>query len=300
MEWLNYHHLYYFWVVAKEGSITAACGKLRLAQATVSEQIIQLEDFLGCKLFIRSGRRIALSETGKLAYRHAEEIFSRGREMVSVLRGQPSSAQKLRLNVGVTDVLPKFLAYLLLRPLMQSTVSINLVCQEGKHLDLLAKLAVYELDIVLTDSPIGSQTKIKAFSHLLGECGVSVFAAKGLAAKYRKDFPRSLQGAPFLLPTANTSLRHSLDEWFAEHNIVPNIIGEFEDSALIKIFGRAGHGLFFLPRVEELELQQEYGIRAIGQPENIKEKFYAISTERKLKHPAVLAITENAQNVVFN
>lgn len=297
MDWLNYHHLYYFWVVAKEGSITAACRKLRLAQATVSEQIMQLEGALQCKLFIRTGRRLALSQTGQLVYRHADEIFSIGREMLSVLRGQPSSAQKIRLSVGVTDVLPKFLAYRLLEPVLHDQDGISLVCQEGKHLDLLAKLAVYELDIVLTDSPIGPKAKVKAFSHLLGECGVSIFAARDLANRYRKDFPRSLHGAPFLLPTANTSLRRSLDEWFAEHNLVPNILGEFEDSALIKIFGRAGHGLFVLPTVEELELQQEYGIRAIGRPESIKERFYAISTERKVKHPAVLAITENAKAV---
>jgi LysR family transcriptional activator of nhaA len=299
MEWLNYHHLYYFWVVAKEGSITAASQSLRLSQSTVSEQIMALEASLGCKLFQRAGRRLTLTDAGRLVLRHADEIFSRGRELMGVLRGSVAAPQRLRLNVGVTDVVPKFLAYRLLEPALRIAEPVSLICHEGMHLDLLARLSVYELDIILTDSPIGSQAKVKAFNHLLGESGVSVYAAPALAAERRKGFPQSLSGAPFLLPTSNTSLRRSLDNWFAAHDIFPNIVGEFEDSALIMIFGQAGHGLFVLPTVVADELHREYGVRAIGVLEGIRERFYAISTERRVKHPAVLAITENAQKEVF-
>lgn len=300
MEWLNYHHLYYFWVVAKEGSVTAASQSLRLSQSTVSEQIRALERSLGCKLFQRAGRRLALTDAGRLVLRHADEIFSRGRELMGVLRGSVAATQRLRLNVGVTDVVPKFLAYRLLEPALRAGEPVSLVCHEGKHLDLLARLSIYELDIILTDSPIGPQAKVKAFNHLLGESGVSVFAARELAEQYRHEFPDSLSGAPFLLPTSNTSLRRSLDAWFAEHDIIPNIVAEFEDSALINIFGRAGHGLFVFPSVGEPELRKEYGVKSLGELEGIRERYYAISTERKVKHPAVLAITEHAQRVVFD
>ena len=285
--------------MAKEGSVTAAAKSLRLSQSTVSEQIMALEEALGCKLFQRSGRRLTLTDAGRLVFQHADEIFLRGQELLNVLRGQPT-ATRPRLNVGVTDVLPKFLAYRLLEPALRIAEPVSLICHEGKHVDLLVRLSIYELDIILTDSPIGPQAKVKAFNHLLGESGVSVYASAELASQYRQGYPKSLSGAPFLLPTANTSLRRSLDAWFAEHNIIPNAVAEFEDSALIGHFGRAGHGLIVQPTVGEQELLREYGVISLGSLEGIRERYYAISTERRLTHPAVLAVTEHAQRVVFN
>lgn len=299
MEWLNYHHLYYFWVAAKEGSITAACKRLRLAQPTVSAQIMALEASLGCKLFSREGRRITLTERGRLVYRDADEIFSIGREMLDKLSGEPVEAPRLRLNVGVTDAMPKLLAFRLLQPATHLQEPVSMVCHEGKHLDLLAKLAVYELDIVLTDSPIGPQANIKAFNHLLGECGITLFGASRIARQYARDFPRCLHLAPFLLPIAHTSLRRSMDHWFEEQRIAPTIAGEFEDSSLIKFFGQSGFGLFAMPTVEEQEVLRQYDVRIVGHLPDIKMRFYAISTERKVKNPAVLAIAETAHRSIF-
>lgn len=299
MDWLNYHHLYYFWVAAKEGSITAACKRLRLAQPTVSAQIMDLEKTLGCKLFAREGRRIALTERGRIVFRDADEIFSIGREMLSKLSGEPMEAPRLRLNVGVTDVMPKLLAFRLLQPATVLSEPVTMVCHEGKHLDLLAKLAVYELDIVLTDSPIGPQANIKAFNHLLGECGITLFSAAKAAKQYATDFPRCLHLAPFLLPISHTSLRRSMDHWFEEQRITPTIAGEFEDSSLIKFFGQSGFGLFAMPTVEEQEVLRQYEVRVVERLPDIKMRFYAISTERKVKNPAILAITEAAHTTIF-
>jgi LysR family transcriptional activator of nhaA len=300
MEWLNYHHLYYFWIVVKEGSITAACQQLRVAQPTVSAQIMALEEALGCKLFNRAGRRLSLTATGRMVYRDADEIFSLGQEMVNKLKERTPGAHRLRLNVGITGMIPKLLVSRLLLPATRGAEPISLVCHEGKHTDLLAKLAVYELDILLTDAPIGTQARIKAFNHLLGECGVSVFAARPIASKYLKDFPRSLHRAPVLLPLAPASLHRALINWFDEHNITPAIAGEFEDSALIKLFGQSGLGLFVMPTVEEQEVLRQYDVKVIGRLPGIKVRFYAISTERKVKNPAVLAITEAAHKSIFD
>ena len=300
MEWLNYHHLYYFWVVVKEGSITAACQHLRVTQPTVSAQIMTLEESLGCELFSRSGRRLSLTEAGRTVFRDADEIFSLGREMVKKLSGQVSGMHRLPLTIGITSVMPKLLAFRLLQPALQTGEPIKIVCHEGKHADLLAKLSVYELDILLTDAPIGSEAKIKAFNHLLGECGVSVFAARSLKAKYTKDFPRSLHRAPFIVPIAQTSLRRALNNWFGENEITPTIVGEFEESALIKIFGQSGLGLFVMPTVEEHEVLRQYDVKLVGRLAGIKVRYYAISTERKVRSPLVLAITEAAHKSIFD
>jgi LysR family transcriptional activator of nhaA len=299
MQMLNYHHLYYFWIVVKEGSITAACQQLRVAQPTVSEQIKTLENSLGCKLFLRAGRRLTLTESGRLVYRHADEIFALGQDLVNTLKGYSPQVQRLRLNVGIANVMPKLLVFRLLEPATRIAEPVNIVCQEGNHLDLLTKLSFYELDILLTDTPIGSQAKIKAFNHLLGECGTSVFGAKNVAKKYQDRFPRSLHQAPFLFPLSNTALRRSLDNWFNNHNLQPALVGEFEDSALLKLFGQAGFGLFVMPTVEEREILAQYDVAVIGRLEDVKERFYAISTERKVKNPAVLAITAAAHSSIF-
>lgn len=298
MEWLNYHHLLYFWTVAKEGSIARASEKLRLTQATISAQISAFERALGEKLFNRVGRRLVLTETGRMAFRYADEIFTLGREFMDTLKGRPTG-QPLRFRVGIADVLPKLIAQRLLEPAFQISQPLRVVCHEGKTDSLLAQLILHELDLVLTDSGVDSGIKVKAFNHLLGECGLSIFAAAKLAAKYRHHFPSSLDGAPFLLPTDNTAMRRSLNQWFDHEKIQPVIIGEFEDSALLKVFGQLGKGLFAAPSAIDSEVEEQYGVQLVGRLAHIRERFYAISVERKLKHPAVIAICESAKNQLF-
>ena len=299
MEWLNYHHLLYFWVVGREGSIVRASEHLSLTQATISAQIRALEEVLGEKLFSRVGRNLALTEMGRMVFRYADEIFTLGRELMDTLKGRPTG-RPIRLVVGVADVLPKLIAHRLLEPAFKLSEAIRIICREGKHDHLLAQLAVHELDLVLTDAPIGSTVKIRAFSHLLGECGVTVFGAAPLAVRYRRRFPRSLTGAPFLLPTDNTVLRRSLDHWFEAEGIRPTVIGEFEDSALLKVFGQRGAGLFLAPSVIEAEVRRQYSVQIVGRVESVRERFYAISVERKLKNPAVVAISEAARQKLFD
>jgi LysR family transcriptional activator of nhaA len=298
VEWLNYHHLLYFWTVAKEGSIARASEKLRLTQATISAQISSFERTLGEKLFNRVGRRLVLTETGRVAFRYADEIFTLGREFMDTLKGRPTG-QPLRFRVGVADVLPKLIAQRLLEPAFQISQPLRVMCHEGKTDSLLAQLILHELDLVLTDSGVDSGIKVKAFNHLLGECGLSIFAAAKLAGQYRRHFPRSLDGAPFLLPTDNTAMRRSLNQWFDHEKIQPVIVGEFEDSALLKVFGQLGKGLFAAPSAIDSEVEQQYGVELIGRLAHVRERFYAISVERKLKHPAVIAICESAKKELF-
>ena len=298
MEWLNYHHLHYFWVVAKEGTIAAACEKLHLAQPTISAQLRALENAIGDKLFKRVGRNLVLTDTGRMVYRYADDIFSLGGELLDTLRGRPTG-NPLRFSVGVADVLPKLVAYRLLEPALKLPETIQLVCRESTPAELLAQLAIHELDLVLSDSPIGPDIRVRAFNHLLGECGVSIFGTKELATAYRRRFPRSLDGAPFLLPPDNTSLRRSLEQWFDSQGVRPSAVAEFDDSALLKVFGQAGAGLFAAPDVIEKEVRRQYGVRVIGRLESVRERFYAISVERKVKHPAVVAIAQAAREKLF-
>ena len=299
MEWLNYHHLLYFWTVANEGSIARACEKLLLAQPTISGQLRALERSLGDKLFARSGRGLVLTETGQTVYRYADEIFSLGKELADTLKGRPTG-RPLRLRVGVADVLPKIVSYRLLEPALHLTEPVQIICREGKPDRLLAELSLHGLDIVLTDAPVGPSVKVRAFSHLLGECGVSIVAAAELAKRLRKRFPQSLDGAPFLLPTDNTVLRRSLDQWFEAKGIRPVIRAECEDSALLKAFGQDGIGAFSVPSVVEKEVCRQYRVNPIGRVEEVKERFFAISVERKLKHPAVVAISDAARQKLFH
>jgi LysR family transcriptional activator of nhaA len=298
MEWLNYHHLLYFWTVAREGSVSRACRQLNLAQPTISGQIRSLEDSLGEKLFIRSGRNLVLTEVGRVVYRYADDIFSMGRELLDTLKDRPTG-RPVRLAVGVADVLPKLIAYRLLAPALSLPDPVQMVCREDKPERLLAELAVHGLDIVLSDAPVDASVRVRAFSHLLGECGVSLFATPRQAVLYRKGFPGSLEGAPFLLPTDNTILRRSLDQWFATQGIRPRVVGEFDDRALLKAFGQAGAGIFPAPAAIEKEVQRRYGVSVVGRIETVRERFYVISVERKLKHPAVVAITEAARGKLF-
>ena len=299
MDWLNYHHLYYFWVVAKEGSVTAASARLLLSQPTVSAQLRQLERSLGAKLFTKRGRNLVLTDAGRMVYHRADEIFALGRELMSAVKGRPVAAPRLRLTVGVVDVLPKLVVYRLLEPATRLPEPVCVVCVEGTLTELLARLSVYELDMILADAPIGPQAKIRAFNHQLGECDTTLLGTRELAARYRRGFPESLRGAPFLLPASNTSLRRALDSWFQERDIVPAIAAEFEDSALIGEFGRTGLGLFVAPSVGADTVRRQYEVVYLGVLPDVRERFFAISTERRITHPAVLAVTEGAHQKVF-
>ena len=298
MEWLNYHHLLYFWVVACHGSVTRAAAELRLAQPTVSTQLRTLEEVLGEKLFARTGRRLVLTDVGRLVFRYADEIFGLGRELLETVKGRPTG-QPMRLTVGIADAVPKLIAYRLLRPALTVAEPVRIICREDKPDRLFAELAIHELDLVLSDAPIGPTTKVRAFNHLLGECGVTFFGTPALARTCRRGFPRSLGGAPVLLPTDNTALRRSLDDWFESEDVRPRVVSEFEDSALLMAFGQAGMGLFPAPSAIERQVRSQYGVVVVGRLDAVCERFYAISGERRLKHPAVVAISEAARQRVF-
>lgn len=298
MDWLNYHHLLYFWMVAREGSITKACDRLHLAQPTISSQLRKLERSLGQKLFDRVGRNLVLTETGRTVYRYADEIFSLGQELQDAVAGRPGH-QALRLVVGVPDVMPKLIVYRLLKPAMELEESLQLVTYEGKLDELLAELALHRLDIVLSDVSAGPATNLRVFNHSLGECGIGFFGTPTLKRTYATEFPGSLEQAPMLLPTENTILRRSLEQWFSEIGIKPRVVAEFEDSALLKVFGQAGEGVFAAPLAIASEVQQQYSVDLIGRVDSIRERFFAISVERRLKHPAVLAISKAARGELF-
>lgn len=299
MEWLNYHHLYYFWTVCREGSVSGAAEKLRLAQPTVSGQIKVLEDTLGEKLFRREGRGLVLTDVGNVVLRYAEEIFSLGREMQDVLKGRPTG-RPLRLAVGIAGTVPKLLAHRLLEPALKLPEPVHLACFEDRSDRLLARLATHELDMVLSDISAGPNVSVRVYNHLLGETGISFFAAPELAARVRRGFPRSLDSAPFLLPTQGSAMRRSLELWFESQQIKPHGVAEFDDSALMKVFAQSGLGVFGAPSVAEAEVVRQYGVKVVGRATEVKERFYAISIEKKLKHPAVIAVSQAARGELFN
>lgn len=298
MDALNYHHLMYFWVVAREGTIARACERLHLAQPTISTQLRSLERSLGEKLFHRSGRNLVLTEAGQVVFHYADQIFSLGRELISAVRGILTDRPR-RLVVGVCLVVPKLIVYRLLEPALQLPESVYVVCQERDLSVLLTDLAMHRLDVVLSDAPAGSTANVRAFNHLLGECGVTIFGTAELASRLRRGFPRSLQEAPLLLPTQNTTLHRNLTQWLEEQQLRPLIRGEYEDSAMMKAFGQAGFGLFPGPTAIEKEICRQYGVRIVGRVPAVRERFFAITVERKLKHPAVVAISEAAREKLF-
>jgi LysR family transcriptional activator of nhaA len=300
MQWLNYHHLLYFWTAARLGSVTDAAAELRLAQPTLSGQIRALEDSLGGgKLFKRVGRNLALTDFGMMVYGHAERIFSAGGELMDAVAGR-AQGLSLRFSVGIADVFPKMLAQRILSPLLDGEEDILLVCRENQPDRLLAELALHNLDVVLSDAPVPPTVSIKAYNHALGECGVTFFATKPLAAKLSKHFPKSLNGAPLLIPTENTTLGRSIEQWLVDQEIAPRIVGHFEDSALLKTFAAAGSGVFAAPSVIADGLVAQYGVHPIGHTAEIRERFYAITTDRRLKHPAVTQIVEGARRGLFS
>jgi len=300
MEWLNYHHLLYFWVVAKEGSIVRASEELRLAHPTISGQIHRLEEVLGEKLFARRGRNLVLTEAGRVAFRYADEIFSLGREFVDTLKGR-ASGKPLRLVVGVADVLAPSLVRRFLEPAFRLEMPVQVVCRADKSVqELLAEMALHNVDVVIADGPAGSGIPVRAYSHPLGECGTTFFADPKLAAKVRREFPRSLDAVPFLLPGAPSMVRRALEHWFDIEDIRPRIVAELDDSALAKDFGESGLGVFASPAVIEGEILRRYRVRVAGRSEAVRQQFYAISVERKIKHPAVVAICAAAREDIFS
>ncbi len=298
MDWLNYHHLRYFLAVAKEGGLRQAAEKLHVSQPSISAQIRELEEALGEKLFRRSGRKKVLTDAGQIALRHADEIFSLGHELVSAVKQRPTT-RPVRLDVGVADAVPKLVAYEILKPVFAQAPAVHLVCREGKLEDLLGQLAAHRLDIVLAEEPAPSTVKIRAFNHLLGESGVTICAAAPLTAKLRRGFPCSLHGAPALLPAENTALRRALENWFRALQIRPRVIAEFEDAALMKVMAANARGFVPIHTVVVKEAVTRYGLREVGATERVSDQFYAITAERKITHPLVSLITENAQKLTF-
>jgi LysR family transcriptional activator of nhaA len=299
MNWLNYHHLHYFWVAARERSVTKAAKQLRLAQPTVSEQIRQLEEAIGTPLFVRSGRELALTEAGRTAMSYADEIFSLGQQMLDVLSGA-RPAGKLKLVVGVTDSLPKLIVYRLLEPALRLTDDLELYCREDHFDALLGELAIHTLDLVLADTPLPPHSPVKAFNHPLGDSTQSFFAAPKLARNLRRSFPDCLDGAPMLYPPKSSPLRAALDGWLQRVGVRPRFVGEFEDSALAKAFGHAGMGVFAAPTAIEREIERQYEVTVLGRVDDLKHRFYAISLERRIKHPGVAAISAAAHELLVD
>lgn len=295
MDRLNYQHLFYFWNVAREGSVTRASEKLRLAQPTISGQLAVFEDAIGAQLLRKEGRKLLLTEKGRTVYHYADEIFALGRELTNTLKGRVG-AMGMRLSVGIADALPKLLVYRLIEPALNHEQQTQVVCHEDKVERLLAELTLHGVDLVLSDTPATTAIGGRVYNHLLGQCGVAVYAAPALAGQYAENFPNSLDGAPLLFPTPATALRRSLDLWFEQKRISPTVRAEIEDSALLKTFAAAGAGLFVAPVAVTEAIERQYGVVNIGELEGVTESFYAITLRRKVDHPAITTILEGARD----
>ncbi|MDH4408852.1 MAG: LysR family transcriptional regulator [Verrucomicrobiales bacterium] len=293
-EWLNYHHLRYFYTVAKEGSLRGAAEKLKISQSSICAQIQLLESALGEDLFRLSARSLVLTEFGHLILGYAEEIFRLGRELLNA-RKQFPGVRALRLNVGIVDSFPKLTSFEILRPAFTHDPPIHVTCHEGKLDDLLVQLATHRVDVVLADEPASPGLQLKTFNHPLGSSGITFCAAPSLARTLKGRFPRNLNGAPALLGTQNTSLRRGLEKWFRSEGIEPRIVGEFEDGALAKIVATEGIGFIHVPTSSAREAVERYGFTILGRTTKCEIQFYAITAERRVDHPAVRAITENTR-----
>lgn len=300
MEWLNYHHLLYFWSVAKHGTVTKACEEFRLAQPTISGQIRLLEQMLGEKLFVRAGRRLALTEMGHVVFRYAEDIFATGQELINTVKGQGKNGTPSRLVVGIVNAVPKPLSILLLQSALKLDRPTRLICREDNLHQLLTDLTMHRVDLVIADSPAPPSVTVQAYNHPMGESGVTLFATPKLAAQYRRSFPKSLEGAPILLPTPDATLRRLMDQWFVHHELSPKIVGEFDDSLTLKTFGQDGYGIFPGATAVEKEICRQYRVQVVGQLDSLKQHYYAITVQRRLTHPAVLAIVHAARRDLLN
>jgi LysR family transcriptional activator of nhaA len=299
MRHLNYNHLLYFWSVIREGGVAAAAAGLHITPQTISGQIKLLEQQLGGELFEKQGRRLVPTELGRLTYGYADEIFSRGLELASVLRGAVKRGQR-SVTIGVSDAVPKLITWRVLAPLLVGEQGFRVICHEGPLESLLADLAAHRVDLVLSSSAVPAESGIKAFSHLLGESELAFFAAPELAHRLRRGFPQSLDHAPMLMPTERSAARRVLEAWFEKLGITPTIVAEFDDSALIKTFGQQGVGVFIAPAAIEAAIVEQFGVVELGRVSELRGRFYAISTERRIKHPAVAMITAAARNDLFS
>ncbi len=296
----NYQHLLYFWVTAREGGINKAGEALRLSPSTISTQVRQLEAALEVQLFLRVGRGLTLTDAGRLVYRYADQIFGLGQELVRAVRTGESD-QPLRLEVGLTDVVPKLLAYRMLEPALRSAEDpVRVVCREGSPDRLLADLATHQLDVVVLDRRVSPSEGVRVHNHLLGESEVIFFGTEELAERAGSGPGLGLDGLPCLLPMPDTRLRRDLDQWFEREGVRPQVVGEFEDSALMKVFGEAGHGVFPAPEVTRAEIEQQFGVRAIGTVAGVVERFYAVTAERQIHHPGVARMTAVARKDLFH
>ena len=297
-ETMNYKHLHYFWMVAREGSIAKASQKLHITPQTISGQLSLLEERIGSALFAKAGRGLVLTDTGSVVLRYADEIFELGRELNDVLRGIPTEGPT-EFIVGAASALPKTIVYKIIEPALHLSQNICLTSREGPMDAMLADLAIHKVDMVLSDTPVTNAISVKAYNHILGESGLSCFAAPSLLKTYKKNFPYSLNGAPILLPTNQYAIRQLIDHWLEKHDIHPIIGGQFDDSALMKSFGQAGVGLFFMSSTIEDEICSNFKVKVVGRIDEVKQKYYAISAERRVKHPAVAAICDSARRALF-
>ena len=298
MEWLNFHHLRYFWTVARKGSVRKAADELHVSQPSISAQLRLLEESLGQKLFRRGGRNLVLNEMGQVVLSYADEIFSAGRELLTVVKQQPGS-RPLRLNVGMTDALSKLIAFEILKPAFRISPPVHVICRQAEIGPLVGQLYAHRLDIVLADEPASSSLKAKTFNHRLGRSGVTFCAVPAIAAKLRRDFPKSLHQAPALLPSDNMGMRAALEKWFDAHDLRPRLVGEFEDSALMEVAASGALGFTAVHSVVATAALKHYGLKIIAEVEDCASDFYAITAERRMKHPAVVAITEHANTQIF-
>lgn len=294
MEWLNYHHLRYFWSVAREGSMRLAAEKLGVSQPSISAQIHQLESALGAELFRKSGRSLVLTDMGRMVYNYAEEIFALGRDMLGAVQHR-TQVRLAPFRVGLTDTVPKMAAAELLRPAFSLENPVKLICYEDDIEDLLPMLAAHKLDIIIADEPAPSSAKFKTFNHVLGSSGVALCAPAKVAARLRRNFPASLDGAPALLPVEYSPLRRILEPWFDSHGVRPEVIAEFDDPALMQVFALEAQGFFPLHHVAAEEAVKRYGFARIADLDGVSSEFFAITAERKLKHPATVVVTQNAR-----
>ncbi len=296
---MNFKHLHYFWVTAKAGGVMRAGEQLHTTPQTLSGQIKLLEDWLGRKLFRKSGRQLELTEDGRLALGYADQIFALGAELETAVRQARGGAPILDFRVGVADSVAKSVAYRLLEPALSIKEPIRLICSEGKFPDLLSHLALHRLDLVIADEPMSRRISVKAFNHALGSTSMSFYCAPQLRKKLVGEFPGCLNGMPMLIQGASASVRQQLEGWLTRHQIHPRVIGEFDDGALMTAFGREGRGVFMGPAVLEAETIQQFGVEVIGRSTELVEEFFAVSVERRITHPCVVAITDAARGQLF-
>ena len=294
---INFKHLRYFWIVARTGSMARAAQQLHVTPQTISGQLSEFAESLGVELFRRSGRNLELSDTGRRILAYADDIFSTEDALLEAVRDQSRAATTFR--VGFADSVSKLIACRLVEPALTLPEPVYLVCREGRLAGLLADLAVHRLDMVLADRPIPAHLSVRGYNHLLGESGMTVFATAALAATLHGAFPACLDGAPVLLPGEDFAIHHRLLQWFGTHNLHPRIVGEFDDSAMMKTFGQSGAGLFFAPRVIAAQVCKQYGVLEVGRIDGIVEQVYAITTERRLSHPATVAVSQAARHQLF-